>query len=238
MKRKVHLSTVASTLLLCTACLFACKKSEVRAPSSFTMYVVNAGINSKIQTNFLNNGVVAQNSRGMFFVESGQRIIIADTTALGAPILDKNYDFNRGIYTLFIAGQSPLFEIVSKEEVDIPFIATDKIYSSTDSVVYVRFANFSPNSGSLRIKLSTATTNEVENLPYKELSTWRPFKATSTTTNYVIELRNPSNNALITSYTFTANASNRFKNVTLMIRGLQGTTSGTNTFGVTPINYF
>jgi hypothetical protein len=44
--------------------------------------------------------------------------------------------------------------------------------------------------------------------------------------------------ALLLTYTFSATATNRFKNVSLLIKGLLGTTTGTNEFSVSSVNYF
>jgi hypothetical protein len=235
-------STVVTEITIVLACMafcFAgCKKDTVHAPTSFTMYIVNAGINSKIQTNFTNAGVVIYNNRGQYLVQSDQQVSIADTTALSTPLINTSYSYDKGVYTVFVAGQSPTFEAILKDETDLPFIPNDKIYSSTDSVVNVRFINLSPNSVPLKIKVSTSATNEADALAFKEITTWRPFKATASTTAYSIQIRNASTDALVTSYSFVCNATNRFKNVTLMVRGLQGTTSGANAFGVTSINYF
>lgn len=91
----------------------------------------------------------------------------------------------------------------------------------------------------LKIKVSTAATNEENAIAYKTIGSWRPFiAAPATTTTYSIQIRIACTDALWTTYSFVANSTKRFKNVTLVIRGLIGTTSGVNAFGVTEVNYF
>jgi len=217
----------------------SCKKNIVQAPSSFTLYVVNAGIGvAEVQTNFTTTPLVPYGARNIYYVQSDQTIVMADSANPTAYLLNKNLGYSSGVYTIFITGQATALNTIVKAEADLPFIAGDKIYTSTDSIVNIRFANLSPNSVPLKIKIATATTNEVDDLPYKNISTWRAYKATATTANYSLQIRDAVTDALLATYTFTANATNRFKNVTLMIKGLQGTTTGTNAFGVAPINYF
>jgi len=231
-----YFNILAITVL--TAAFTGCKKNTFQAPTSYTMYVVNGGINSKIQTNFTNSPIVIFGTRGVYYAQSGQLVTVADTTALASPFVNSSYPYEKGTYTLFVAGQSPIFETILKEESDLPFIPGDKIYTTADSVVNVRYINLSPNSIPLKIKLSSTTTNEVDALAYKDISTWRSFKAVAVTTTYTLQIKNASTDALITTYSFVANATNRFKNVTLVVKGLQGTTTGVNAFGITPINYF
>ena len=102
----------------------------------------------------------------------------------------------------------------------------------------VRFVNLSPNSVPVKIKITNAVVNEVDNLPYKSISDWKNYKATASSTTYSFQIRNAVTDALIFTYSFAANSTNRFKNVTLIIKGLQGTTSGTSAFRVFAVNYF
>ena len=236
----IYKNYMPSYLIIALAVLtiYGCKQEELKIPTSYTLFVANAGVNSKLITNFTSTPILTQNSRGIYYVQTSQKVSIADTTAPDNPIINKSLDYTNGVYSIFVAGQSPTFETIIKEETDLPLIPNDKIYSSADSVVNVRFINLSPNSVPLKIKISTATTNEADALAYKDITTWRSFKAVASSTTYSLQIRNASTDALITTYSFVANATKRFKNVTLMIRGLQGTTSGVNSFGVTEINYF
>jgi hypothetical protein len=153
-------------------------------------------------------------------------------------IYSNSFDLQKPVYSLFITGQVPTAEAFLYEEMAYPFIPTDKIYTTTDSVVNVRYVNLSPNSVPLKIKIASAATNEEDALAYKSVGTWKQYKSTATTTTYSIQIRNAATDALITTYSFVANATNRFKNVTLMIRGLQGIMTGANAFGVSAVNYF
>jgi hypothetical protein len=104
-------------------------------------------------------------------------------------------------------------------------------------VVNVRFVNLSTGSPALKIKLSTSVINEVDNLPYKAIGGWKAYPARLASTIYSFQIRRVDTDALITTYSFSATATNRFKNVALVIRGAFGTT-GVTGFGVSAINYF
>lgn len=225
-------------LVVVTMLLASCKKDTVDAPTSFTLYVVNGSMGTKAITNFAAAPKINYQNRSINYVQTGQHVQVKDSAA-ALYLVNQGYEYNKGVYTLFIYGDSTNAQAILKEETDLPFIPNDKLYTSTDSVVNVRFINLSPNSVPLKIKISTATTNEADALAYKEITTWRAFKAApAATTTYSIQIRNATTDALITTYSFAANATKRFKNVTLMIRGLMGTTTGVNAFGVTEINYF
>src|SRR5262249_2349319 len=120
---------------------------------------------------------------------------------------------------------------------NFPFIRTDVINTSADSVVNVRFANLSPNSGPLKIKIANAATNEVDYLSLRDVSNFKAYNALLSSTTYSFQIRDAATDALITTYMFTANSTNRFKNVMLVIKGLRNGT-GNDVFGVFAVNYF
>ncbi len=225
-------------IIIVTIVALMCCNKTIERKGSYTLYLVNGGIGSGLTSNFKSMPLTMYGSRNVYYVHTGQQITIADTASLASPLVSKEFAFFKGTYSIFVVGQSPNFETIIKEESDLPFISQSKIYSTLDSVVNVRFINLSPNSTPLKIKVSNSTVNEVDNLAFKDISSWRSFKATSSSSNYSLQIRNASTDALISTYTLTANAVNRFKNVTLMIRGIQGITVGASAFGVTAINYF
>lgn len=226
-------------LIIFLSFITGCKKETPQASPSYTLVVANAALGVKAQTNFANAGTVAYNGRGIYFAQTGQQITVSTPAAPTAYFFNQEPDYKTGLYSLFVHGDSTAPQTILIDDSNRPFVPNDKIYTSIDSVVYLRFINLSPNSVPLKIKVSTASTNEADALAYKEVTTWRAFKAApAATTTYSIQIRNAATDALITTYSFAANATKRFKNVTLMIRGLMGTTTGVNAFGVTEINYF
>lgn len=164
---------------------------------------------------------------------------IVNATDNTVKFYDQVINFNSGIYSVFVTGQGTTIETIVKEETDFPFIDfTNKIPVKADSVVNVRFINLSPNSTPVKIKIATSVGNEVDNLPYKTIGNWKMYVATKSSTAYAFQVRDAATDALLTTFNFTANATNRFKNVSLIIKGLQGTTTGVNAFGMFAINYF
>lgn len=237
------MNKLTTSLVFIALLITSCNKENISSQPSSNVWIVNGGIG-------LTKAVIKGGGHSGYIPFAGNRQFallrtelpfdIVDTTE--ANIYNNDLELKSAAYTIFIAGQMPNLEVIINEETNLPFIAQDKAFSTLDSVVNVRFINLSPNSVPLKIKVSSASANEADALAYKQVTTWRPFKSTASTTTYSIQVRNAATDALLTTYSFVTPGpiatSNRFKNVTLMIRGLQGTTTGVNAFGVTPINYF
>lgn len=236
MNKRITIAIAAIALTLAS-----CKKENEEFTPGTNVWVVNSIVDmpgAKVITGN-NSAVLGFNGNRLFSLERKSAAFDITDAVSSATVYNSSINLKSAAYSIFLTGQSPTSEVIIKEETDFPFIAIDKIFTAEDSVVNVRFINLSPNSVPLKIKVSTATTNESDALAYKDITTWRPFKAgPAATTTHSIQIRNAATDALITTYTFAANATKRFKNVTLMIRGLMGTTSGVNAFGVTEVNYF
>lgn len=150
-----------------------------------------------------------------------------------------------GVYTLFTTGQTGAYDAVLVKEENIP-------YNYADSAIAVRFINLSPNSPAVNITLaSTPTVNETVGLAYKQKTAFKKYTALKVipTGTLTFQVRDAASNALLTSYTFpavtgaspytTVSATlSRFKSVTLAIKGLAGTTSGTNAYSVFPVAHY
>jgi hypothetical protein len=162
---------------------------------------------------------------------------ISDTTKI---LVDRSFNLKAKIYTLYLSGTAAAPDTMLREEINYPNIITagDGIPSTADSVVNLRFVNLSANSPSLKVKLSTVTVNEVDNLPYKGITAFKAYPNRLTSTAYSFQIRRVDTDALVTTFNFSATSTNRFKNVALIIRGVFGTTTGTAPFGVTAVNYY
>lgn len=238
-----------SFLAIISLCWMSCKKSTTEPESVTTVNVINASVDLgavKVDVTGGNTAFVYATAPAINYGASklfytptlNFKVAVSPVSDSGKTVFNNTIAFNGGWYSLIITGRSPNIDTLVREETNFPFIPKDRILNTTDSVVTVRFANLSPNSSSLKVKLSTATTNEIDNLPYKSISSWKAYASLATSTSYVFQVRDANTDALLVSYTLAANASNRFKNVMLVIRGLQGTTSGTNALGISVINYF
>jgi len=138
------------------------------------------------------------------------------------------------INTLYISGQSPTIDTMLRAEKDFPYVQYANI--NPDYSMYVRFVNLSPNSTPLNINIKAAATNEVTAMSYKGISVFKKYAALTTTADYIFEVRDAATNAILTTYTLSV-ANNRYKTVTLVIKGLVGTTTGANAFGIFPVVY-
>ena len=223
----------------------SCKKAKEDFLLTTNLNVVNAALNVGIKVDPGRGFIYANDSSIKYGVARSYALArtsipfkivnAADTTAT---LYDNVVELRSANYTMFIAGVAPTPQVIINEETNFPFIPQDKIYTSSDSVVNVRFVNLSPNSTPVKIKIASATTNEVDNLPFGSIGNWKAYPALLATTTYSFQIRDAGTDALITTYSFIANSTNRFKNVALVIKGLEGTTAGTNAFGVFVVNYF
>jgi hypothetical protein len=244
MKNQVNRLLIAYSIIF----LFSCKKSDAdhqNEAASITVInaITDAGaikINNTGRTIFwsANSEQIVYGARGFYFAAVGSKQFVAvpttDTTKI---LLNKSFNFERRVYTLYLAGTKVEPDTLFKVELNYPFIRTDVTAPpSADSVVNMRFVNLA--LGSPALKITTATSNEVDNLPYKGIGAWKRYDAKLAATTYSFQIRRLDNDVLITTYNFSVTASNRFRNVTLLIRGIFGTTAGTAPFGVVPINYF
>ena len=144
------------------------------------------------------------------------------------------YNFKKGgIYSLFLGGFLPNVDPVFIEETNFPFINLNKIPSSTDSVINVRFVNLSPNVQPLDIKTNGATANEVTGLAYKGYTPFKAYPAKQGNTSYSFQII--ENGVVLRTQTLNIDATNRFKNVALVVRGQKG---GPMPFRVGIVNYF
>jgi hypothetical protein len=232
-------------LLMFCASIYSCKEDEKAIPESGTVNVINvvsdvgaikgnfSGINiawsSIIPTGDFGTGKLYYAPAG----NSNMKVVPAlDTNVV---LFNAARTIQSKVYTLYLTGTKADVDTMFREEINFPFIATGaNIPPPADSVVNVRFVNLSTSSPALKIKLAIGTANEVNNLSYKSIGTWKGFPNRTDFTEYNFEVRNAATDELLTTYTFYAMATNRFKNVALVIRGA----FGSGDFGVSEINYF
>ncbi len=234
-------------LIISVLSITACKKDKSDKLQITTFSVVNAAVDMPaikvnvggVAMNYASAPQIAYGTAAMYYAPRASTLVkILSTADTVNPLVNSSIDFKSGVYSVYLVGQLPTIETIIKEETNFPFIRQDITPPSSDSVVNVRFVNLSPNSVPVKIKVASAATNEIDNLPYKGISDFKIYTAKLTTTTYSFQIRDAATDALITTYTFTTNATNRFKSVALVIKGLQGTATGTNAFGVFAVNYF
>lgn len=150
-----------------------------------------------------------------------------------------------GMYTLFTTGQAPAaYDAVFVKESNIP-------YNLADSAIAVRFVNLSPNSAAVNVTLASASTlNLAAGLAYKKLTEFKHYtlKKLLPVGSMTFEVRDAVSNVVLTSYTVPASgvqpyptistSLSRFKSITLVIKGLVGTTAGVNAYGLFPVAHY
>ncbi|HMI01781.1 MAG TPA: hypothetical protein VK541_04820 [Pedobacter sp.] len=234
----------------------ACKKNETIEKQISSFNVVNAAIDiasAKVYAadHLINwkplpiTDAVAFTRASFFGAYAGNNYIRSVSATDTTKVLfssNNTEEFKPAAFnTLFLCGQNGAYEGV--------FIKDDQIVNYTDQVMGIRIINLSPNSTPVNITLSTTSTiNETTGLAYKQITDFKTYPADATVVSMIFQIRN-STGTLLASYTLPAKtpvspytnisiAHARFKNVTLVIKGLIGTTTGANAFGVFPVSHY
>lgn len=163
----------------------------------------------------------------------------ADTTVSIYSNVTKGRD-NLGvgsINTLFLCGNTGSYEGI--------FIPNDNLPYYADSVMGIRFINLSPNSTPVSISILTpGAPNEVSNLAYKQMSSFKLYNAGLSVDSIRFIIKNGATGDSLTKFVLLKGATNsgiayaNHKNLTLVVKGLQGTSSGTNALGMFPVPHY
>lgn len=222
-------------LFLLLAAFASCKKDTPKFSSLASLNVADAvigGANVKLNTNVRDSATI--NSYKLFQLNAGSniRIRLYPTNNPSTSYYDQSPEIvNGGIYSVFLTGTAAAPESVFVKDEIPPF--------SQDSIIRVRVINCSPNSTAMTVTLAAAPSTSIfSDLAYKDLSNFvlLPLKTIVPAGGTSFQVKNSSGDILAT-YTLPATgvvsvASSRFKCITLVIKGLVGTTSGANAFGV------
>jgi len=222
---------------LCFIVLFtatACKKeSHFSSDSVATIQVINA-INQEdvqLQMNGLLNSSGASNGASnestlyygtsLFYYADGKQtsidVLRSNTTTY---LFSNTYNFEKcGEYTLLLTGNSPNIESVLVDDTNAPQIDISKSPTDADSVIYFRFINLSPNVQPLDVKITGNASNEVSGLAYKGCSPWKAYPAKIINSSYQFQIIENGTVILTRNYSITSAA--RFKNVSIVIRGVK-----------------
>jgi hypothetical protein len=238
------------TMLSIGLLFFSCKEEKTKPEALGTVNVINAITDAgPIKVNPTGKAkswsslvlLTAYPAGTLYYSTVGnESLVIAPVSDTTKTLFNRLFNLQSKMYTLYLSGTVDAPDTMLKEEVNYPNIITagSGIPSTTDSVVNVRFVNLSANSPALKAKISTATSNEVDNLPYKGISPFKAYPARLLSTAYSFQIRRVDNDALVTTFNFNATSANRFRNIALVIRGVFGTTTGTAPFGISTINYY
>ncbi|HEX9513050.1 MAG TPA: hypothetical protein VF939_21320 [Puia sp.] len=221
-----HARHLSALLLLAT--LLSCGKSNP-LPGTASLTVVNAlaGSNS-LATNFSNTQATSWDAMIDFgnFQEfssySGIQPLalyqVPDTLPKSAPmfVLSLNLPVNT-IHSLFLTGTTSAPDTLLVTD-------TPPYHAAADSSMGIRFVNLSPGSAPVSVDIQgQANGSEAASLPYKSLTAFRNYSATSVVTGYNFEFRDAASGALLASYTLTPAA---YRNYTIALEGLPGVNTG------------
>jgi len=232
--------------LLC----LGCKKNDIGTSLLSTLNVINATVDAgQAKVNYFGktiswknytSGTAAVNYGAvqLYAVTPGNNIHIVQSSDTTKSLFNGEVTENdRDIYSLYLTGTLAAPESIVKKENLPPF------YS--DMSIGVRVINLSPNSDPVNVTLeSIPTVNEFTGVGYKSITEFKklPYPAMLVTGSNVFQLRDAAG-TLLASYTLPTEGllsvtSARYRNITLVIKGLQGTTTGTNAFGAFAVANF
>lgn len=249
---------ITSKLLIATSALSltfaACKKNDDPPQQSAALSIINAVTGADTVVPRFNNSYLSTphyiwgtfvyynryvpgiflNGHNLFATKSGiQPLTIfkyPDTLSSSRPLYNLTLNLPVGsIHTLFLTGTAAKPDTMLA--VDLP-----PNYQVSDTSVGFRFVNLSQGAPPISINLQgQANGSEVSSLPYKNITGFKKFAATSDISSYTFEFRDAATGKLIKA--FTANGVNndgsdpnypknlwRFKNYTLALLGLPGET--------------
>ena len=227
-----YLNQLASRITLITLIgvtgFAACKKDEIKNSPMASLRIVNGIAGGTAIRNGAYAGTISNISSRLDNIQTGGfDIYIWPNGDSLHPyyVLPKFVAQDREIYSLFLCGPPTAVEgIIVKE--DIPYW--------TDTIAGIRFVNLSPNSTGINItRLSTPTVNDVTNLQYKSMTGFIGFPA-GANVGETFQFRNASTNAVLASVAFTKASMPRWRNMSLVFRGMVG---GTPAVGVTQVTH-
>jgi Domain of unknown function (DUF4397) len=259
MQQRTSLQLLYITLALTTG---ACRKATLNITGAASLTIINAvpgvselalNLNGAQPPNnfYINAKKIAYNvfqpDYQLNAYSGTQRFLLynyPDTLPQSRPFADVTLDLPVGsINTLFVAGTT--------SRPDTLFIREQLPHHQTaDSTMGIRFINLSPGSQPVSINLAEqAPGSEIASLPYKGVSGFRRYPATSDISSYTFEFRDKASGALLGSYIaegINNDSSNPFdpvnrwrnRNCTLALLGLPNDGSGNNTQVVLLINNY
>jgi len=211
MHNKIRIVVVACISLFTTACL-----KTVTPPGTASLTVINSVVGSqplvmafgedRLSTLYKNAGrlsyatfAVATNQFRSYTGDQRLRLYqYPDTTDKSIPLFDLRLNLPVGsMKTLYLTGTATQPDSLMVDE-SFPY------HPASDSVTSMRFANLSPGSAPISINLLGQPAGSiVANLPYKGISAFFTYPATSKISSYTFEIRDAASGALLLTYSAT-----------------------------------
>ncbi|MBC8034389.1 MAG: DUF4397 domain-containing protein [Chitinophagaceae bacterium] len=241
------------TIFTALVFLQACKEDEQSTPALSSLRLVNAAIDIasvKLNTEakpFWYNIPASDvanfaNSRPYAINAGTKNVLIAPTADSTKFLVNEPKEFKPGqLNSLFLCGQAPTYEHV--------YLADESFPKLIEEAIAFRFINLSPGSPALSVNLAaTPTVNETANLAYKQVTAFKNYPDVVVTNPIVFQVRNATTGVVLATYTLpvapvspyttVSTSLSKFRNVTLVVKGLVGTTAGVNAFGLFPVPHY
>ncbi|MBO9572454.1 MAG: hypothetical protein J7497_09630 [Chitinophagaceae bacterium] len=220
----------------------SCKKNEFDTKPMASLNVINAVIGGgdvKINMNY-RDSAKSYNAK-TFGLQTGEESIrVYSTLDSTKPYYLQEHNLKSGgLYSMFLFGNSPSPETIFIE---------DAIPHYTDSAMGVRIVNLASGSGALNVTTATdPSANILENIAYKGLSDFVKISMPGNLTaeSVTFDIRDAATNEVLTTYSLPefedfnypgiSIARQRFKGITLVVKGISGQIDGVDAFGVYPV---
>ena len=232
----------AYLLLLSFLILGSCKKNEIVSPALGTVNIVNAIMDGgAVKVNYFGRSIDWNNYVGrtsavdygvaqVYSFTPGNRIKIVQSGDTSKVFFDDIIGSkDRDIYSLYLGGTVSAPISISVKE-DFPAFYNEM-------AIGIRVINLSPNSNPINITLSSSpAVNQFTGITYRMITEINkiPYPSVFVVGSNEFQLRNMSGDLLgvcvLPDQGLLSVSTARHKILTLVIKGLQGTTSGPNAF--------
>jgi hypothetical protein len=232
--------------LLCAVLPFAsCDKVAYKPVGTAALVVTNAvvgGAPVKLNSNVRDS---AKKYGAMIFgiTDGSTNVTLFSTSNVAKPYYSNTVNAeNGGIYSAFLTGSNDAPESVWIKE-NIPGFYTD-------SVVGVRLINLSPNSSPVNLVLASDNTTSIfSGVAYKQITGFLklPLKKVVPAGSVSFQIRDAATNDLLTTYTLPTAVNSaypsvsialaRFRNITLVLKGMKAGVAPDG-LGLFPVAYY
>ena len=197
-KYKVHIRKTYNIVLLTvlTGFIIACEEDNSLPTVGTSLKIVHAATGTpSVLVNYFNHNIAYADIASLEFSESmrvtlppnaTREVIIVPTEDTLTQVLNREVNLQSGgIFTMFLLTEGQELEGLLIEDV---------LLNSKDSLVGVRFANFSSDIGLVTVNISGETENLVNGLAFRDVSNLSSLSATSEEGSYQFEFKDEEGN--------------------------------------------
>lgn len=237
--KAINLMTVAAIVVINST---SCKKNEVKSQPVASLNVINAvigGSDVKLNTNYSDSVSVYNAKNFTLNAADGTIRLYSAADSLKPYYLQQHKLKDGGIYSIFLFSNPP-----SPEHI---FIENNAAWYA-DSAMGIRVANLASGSGPLTVTtVADPSTNVFENIAYKNITDFAkiPLPKNVLVESVTFDIRDAATNNILLTYTLPefedfnypgiSINKQRFKGITLVVKGIAGTSEGADAFGVFPV---